>query len=123
MTSHNRADRISNILLTELGSLMARTVRDPRIRHISLTKVKMPKDLSHATIFYGLMPHADVDKRDISKALYRARPFLRRHLARLDLRQVPEIKFLFDDAAEKQDRVAHLLDKIAVELSQNDKNS
>ena len=121
MPSHNRADRISNILLTELSSLMARTVRDPRIRRISLTKVRMTKDLSQATVFYILMPHADVDKREISKALSRARPFLRRHLARLDLRQVPELKFLFDDASEKQDRVAHLLDKIAVELSQNDK--
>lgn len=117
MPNHNRADRISRLLLTELSSLLIRTVRDPRLRHISLTKVRMTKDLSQATVFYVVMPNADVDKRELSKALRRVRPFLKRHLARLDLRQVPEIKFIFDDATEKQDRVAHLLDKIRVELS------
>ena len=59
----------------------------------------------------------DADARgqlEADRALRRARPFLRRHLARrLRLRHVPELTFFHDDAVEQEDRVARLLDEIA----------
>ena len=55
-------------------------------------------------------------RKQTTKALTRALPFLRRQLAgRLRLRRVPELDFRFDRSIEHQDRVERLIHEIQTE--------
>lgn len=114
MADHNRPARVGDMLRAELGTLLTREVRDPGVRHVTVTHVEMTKDLQHARVYYTGPTDAG-DQRDAARALRRARPFLKRQLGRIGLRHVPELAFVYDDSVERQDRVARLLDEIRAE--------
>ena len=93
--------------------MITRDVRDTGVRHVTVTRVSMTKDLQQARVYYTA-PGEDSGPRQAGRALRRARPFLKRQLGqRLRLRHVPELTFLHDDSVEQQNRIAHLFDQIA----------
>ena len=96
--------------------MIRRDVRDSSARQITVTRVRMTKDLQQARVYFTT--HADAaGPQQASFALRRARSFLKRQLGqRLRLRHVPELTFLHDNSVERQDRVAQLLDQFADEL-------
>ena len=112
-----RTDRVGDLIRMELSTMLARDVRDPGVRRVTVTRVKMTKDLQRARVYY--MAPADASSaKDADQALRRARSFLKRQLGqRLRLRHVPELIFLYDDSVEQQDNVARLLDQVADERS------
>lgn len=111
MAHGTRTRRVAERLRTELSTLLARTVRDPGLLGVTITAVTMTGDLQLARVRYTLP--AGGDRRGAARGLRRAQPYLRREIGqRLQLRQVPEIRFLYDDSAEKQDRIARLFDEI-----------
>ena len=110
MSIHNRPQRVGDAIRAELGALLLREVRDPGARNITVTRVQMTQDLQQARVYYT-DPAGD-SAPAARRALRRARPFLKRRLGRLGLRHVPDLTFLYDDAVERQDRVARLLDEV-----------
>ena len=75
----------------------------------------MSKDLQQARVFYTLSGD-EQGRRETSRALRRARPFLRSQLGRrLELRHVPELTFEYDDSIERTDRLAVLFKQIESE--------
>lgn len=113
MPHGSRSERVGDLIREELSSLLLRQVRDPGVRSVTVTRVQMTRDLQLARVYYTV--HADArDKQDAERALRRAKPFLRRQLAgRLRLRHVPELTFFHDEALEREDRVARLLEEIS----------
>src|SRR6185503_15245331 len=109
MGQGSRPDRVGEEIRQEISSLLAREVHDPGIGFVTVTRVKVSPDLQQARIYYTIIGD-DRAKRDTERALERAKPFLRRHLAsRVRLRRVPELAFEFDRSVEHQDRVEQLL--------------
>lgn len=109
-----RPQRVGDAIRAELAALLQRQVRDPAVRQVAVTRVRMTRDLELAQVYYNLLPGAG-DLRGAARGLRRAQPFLRRQLGKIGLRRVPELRFLHDEAVEEQDRVARLLDEIAAE--------
>ena len=107
-----RLQRVGDVIRAELAELLRRQVRDPVVRQVVVTRVRMTRDLELARVYYTLLPGTG-DLRGAARGLRRARPFLKRQLGGLGLRRVPELAFLHDEAVEEQDRVARLLDEIA----------
>ena len=92
--------------------MLARDVHDPGIGFVTVTRVQLTPDLQHARVLYTVL--GDEKTRIKSgQALQRATPFLRRQIgARLRLRRVPELRFVYDDSVAGQDRIEQLLDEI-----------
>jgi ribosome-binding factor A len=66
-------------------------------------------DLQQARVYYTALGDEKA-RRDSARALGRAAPFLRRQIgARLRLRRVPELAFLYDESIAGQDRIEQLL--------------
>jgi len=103
-----RADRVADQIRGCLANSVLQELRDPRLGFVTITQVKLSRDLRHAMIFVTVMPE---EQREGSlDALNRARPFLRHALAReLALRHVPELKFLYDDVFEGGQRLEQIL--------------
>jgi len=67
--------------------------------------------LQLARIYYTVLDGSD--RRDTARGLRRAKSYLRRLIGqRLQLRQVPELRFMFDETLDQQDRLAKIFTKI-----------
>src|SRR5262245_61436637 len=99
--SSNRPTRVGEQIRAELTELIAREVHDPGIGFLTLTRVEVTSDLQLARVYYTTMGD-DKARRESSRALERARPFLRRQIGRrIRLRHVPDLQFHFDDSIER----------------------
>lgn len=110
--SFKRADKVADLIKTELSDILLRQINDPQVRGITVTGVKVTDDLRQARIFFVRMGENTCSEETI-KGLGRAAGFLRRELGkRLQLRYVPEITFIFDESFEYGDRIDRLLAEI-----------
>ena len=104
-------ERVAERVRVELSTLLTRTVRDPAVSAVTLTHVSMTADLQLARIYYTVLDGGN--RRDTARGLRRAKTYLRRLIGqRLQLRQVPELRFMFDENLERQDRLAKLFTDI-----------
>ena len=111
----SRPARVGDQIREELSELLTREVKDPGIGLITITHVKVSADLQVARAYWTIMGDAK-SRKETSKALERATPFLRRQIAgRLRLKRVPELAFQYDESIERQERIEALLQQIHAE--------
>src|SRR6202158_3994963 len=87
------------------GELRAPARRDA---NITVTEVRVSPDLRNATAF--VMPLAGSNAEEVMAGLKRSAVFLKGRVARtIELRQVPNIAFAYDDAFDAAAHIAALL--------------
>ena len=95
-----RTEKIASQLMGEVARILREEVTDPRIRLVTITRVDVAPDLSHAVFFYSVIDADPEDTEAIEKVddgLYSAASFLRRRAARaLPLRRMPALRFRYD---------------------------
>jgi ribosome-binding factor A len=112
MSQGSRPDRVADQIRHELATMLARDVHDPGIGFVTITRVQVTPDLQHARVFYTALGDERA-RRESDRALHRAIPFLRRQIgARLRLKRVAELEFLYDQSIAGQDRIEQLLNEI-----------
>ena len=113
--SSQRPSRVGEQIREDLTELLARQVHDPGIGFLTITRVQVTPDLQSARVYYTTLGDAQARKQT-SRALGRATPFLRRHLgSRLRLRRIPELQFFYDENIERLDRVERILHELETE--------
>jgi ribosome-binding factor A len=124
MAQGSRPDRVADQIRGELAQLLARDVHDPGIGFVTITRVRVTPDLQQARVYYTALGTAEDEARtrlNSARALARATPFLRRQIgARLRLKRVPELTFVFDESIAGQDRIEQLLNEIHASASNDD---
>ena len=110
MAQGHRPDRVGEQIREELSALLSRgAVHDPGIGFITLTRVVVSPDLQQARVFYTTLGDEKA-RGETARALERATPFFRRHVASaIRLRRVPELEFRFDQSIANQDRIEQIL--------------
>ena len=107
-----RPERVAELLHRELSLLLSRELADPRLQGITVTDCEISRDLKHAKVFVSTL-EGGAARESALGALRRAVGTLRRRLApRLGLREVPSLRFQFDDSLERGARVDELLRKV-----------
>ena len=108
-----RPERVGQLLRRELTDILEHRMRDPRLgRWVSITDVEVTRDLSVARIFVSVLSEP-AEREETIKLLNKAAPYIRRQLApRLDLREVPEVRFKLDVSLDHGARVNDLLHRI-----------
>lgn len=107
-----RSERVGDLIRRELAEILVRKLRDPRVGFISVTAVEVTGDLSVAKIFLSSLEGQEKRTATLD-AVRHAAPFLRRELApRLGLREVPELRFAYDNSIEQGARIEELLRQI-----------
>lgn len=113
--SGSRPARIAEQIRDEVSSALLREVKDPGVGFVTITGVRVTPDLQIARVYYTALGDA-ATRRSTDRALRRATPFLRRHVAaRLALRRAPELVFHYDDSVERTERIEQLLDEVRSE--------
>lgn len=101
MADSVRVQRVAEQIRAELSQILRDEVRDPRIRLMTVTRVKLAVDLGAATVFYSpLGEDPDAARRaELAAAMKSVTGFLRRQLScRLELRRTPELRFVLDES-------------------------
>jgi ribosome-binding factor A len=95
----------------EVARVLRDESADPRIGMLSITRVKLSKDLSHAIVFWSPLVAADSDAvLEIGEGLDSASGFVRRQLAaNLNLRRTPALQFKHDHSIAEGSRTLSLL--------------
>lgn len=110
-----RTGRINDELTRALSEIM-REVKDYRITNclLSVTGVDCTPDLKYAKVFYSAVGG---DEKSIADGLKAASGFIRGQLAqRLNLRNTPELKFVFDDSLKHGAHISELLRSVEEDL-------
>lgn len=104
-----RSRRVSEQIHRVLSELIRTEIKDPRLRTVSLTEVKVSKDLGHAWVYFTLLDPGE-DAAPAVPALQGAAGFLRGQLGRiLNIRHTPELHFIRDDTGERGARMDALI--------------
>jgi ribosome-binding factor A len=112
VSTHNRPERVAQMVQELLGELFARGMRDPRIGLVTITGVKMSPDLREARVYWTV--HGDPEQRKhTAKGLEKARGFLRREIGtQLKLRMTPDLHFTYDEAIDRGERIEQLIRQV-----------
>ena len=96
-------------IMRELCAII-RTVKDPRVSDlISIVRVEVTNDLSYATCYVSAFEGHEKSVESV-KGLKSAAGYMRRELGKaLDLRHVPELRFVADDSIEHSAHINRLL--------------
>jgi ribosome-binding factor A len=104
-----RPGRVAEMVLRELSVMLLRDLKDPRLRGVTLTHVRMADDLRHGRVFFSHL-EGGAHAAEAIKGFRSAGGFIRRQIGRtLQLRHAPELDFAYDPGLESAARVDALL--------------
>lgn len=109
MTLFSRADRVAGQMQKILSEILLKDIKDPRLDMVTITGVKMSKDLKLARIYFTISGSGK-SPEDALKGFKSAAGFLKRSLAgQLGLRYMPDISFFYDESFDYGARIESLL--------------
>jgi len=107
-----RLKRLAKQALHTASQIVLFELADPRLEMVTLTRVKLSSDLSHATVFWSTLGD-DARRSKVAHALEDAIPVVQSAIARnFRTRRTPRIQFRFDESIEGAIRVGNILDEL-----------
>lgn len=108
---YNRTDRIADQIQRDLAVLLQREIKDPRVGMVTVSGVKVAKDLSFADVYVTFMTlEKDDEVKEALAVLEHASGFLRSMLAKsIKLRVMPRLRFHFDQVIVSAPRISNLI--------------
>jgi len=107
-----RTDRVGDMLRREISAILSREVKEPLAQFVTITSVRMSKDLKHAKVYYTALQD-DAGLKDVAAALKRSAGFIQRIIgSRMQLRSVPHLRFEYDTSLRDAARMEELLRRI-----------
>ena len=123
MIPYSRADRVSGLIQEVLSNLLKKDIHDPRLKMVTITNVKMSRDLKLARIYFSI--YGDSSKVEAAaKGFESARGFIKLSLARrLGLRYMPDLKFFYDESFEYGTHIDELLKRLTTENGKDNQSN
>ena len=110
MPSH-KTERIASDILKYMSNILLTETNDELMKSITLTDVRVSKDLSYAKIFFTSI--SDLSHKEIEREMKEAAPFLRGKLAKvLEVRNIPELNFEYDETIEYAKKIERIINNI-----------
>jgi len=105
--------RINDEITRVTADIIRFEMSDPRIGEVvSVIRAETTTDLKHCKIYISVLGEEEKRKESMT-ALGRASGFIRKRLAEtINLRNTPELIFVFDDSIEYGMKMARLIDEV-----------
>jgi ribosome-binding factor A len=109
MLAGKRATRVGEKIQKEIALILLEKVKDPRVRNVTITGVRLSDDLKLAKIYFSIF-REDINLEDTVKGLDSAKGYIKREIGmRLALKYVPDIIFKHDLSLESGNRMEKIL--------------
>ena len=120
MPSKLRLQRISGRIHEELSEMLLFEIHDPRLDEITVTDVKVDRELAYANIYVSAIEGIE-RSQEIIRGLNHAKGFIRSTLSRrIHLRSFPNLRFHWDPTPEQANHIENLLNSIKTDESVNE---
>jgi len=137
MADTQRVRRVGEMIQREVALLLQREIKDPRVQSVTISAVKVNKDLSVARIYYTMIPQTiqqspeatpnqsihTYSKKEVQQGLEKASGFIRHLIGKqLALRILPRLDFIFDQSIEHGAYMSNYIDQIVAADKLNSHN-
>jgi len=113
-----RSDRVADSIRKEISEMLVKTIKDPRIGFITITRVTVSEDCRLAKVYYSVVGTPE-QKRQSMEGLNSARGYIRRELGhRMKLKYTPELVFQFDPSIEYAIHMGELIHHLQEERAE-----
>ncbi len=110
-----RSEKIADLIQKEISHLLVRTLKDPRIGFVTITKVAVSEDCRMAKVYFSVAGPSDERKRS-TDGLNSAKGYVRKELGRrIRLKHIPDITFQFDPSIEYAIHIGEVIEQIKKE--------
>jgi ribosome-binding factor A len=109
VVSKLRVQRIADRIREDLSEILLHEVSDPRLGGVSITDVKVDRDLGYADIYFSAIEGSS-RAAELQAGFEHSQGFLRRSLAqRIELRVFPRLRFHWDPTFERAERIERII--------------
>jgi len=109
--ANHKVERIASDVIKYLSNILLTETNDDLLKSITLTEVRVSKDLSHAKVYFTSI--LDMEHKQLEKEMKEASPFLRGKLAKvLEVRNIPELQFVYDETIEYATKIERIITNI-----------
>ncbi len=101
MSEGKRSEKVADAIRKEISEMiLMKTIKDPRIGFLTITRVSVSDDCRMARIYFSVMGTPEERDRSI-EGLNSAKGYVRKELGRrMRLRYTPDVVFQFDPSIE-----------------------
>ena len=109
--ANHRVERIASDITKYLSNILMLETNDELFKQITIIDVVVSKDLSFAKVYFTSLSELSHEK--LERELNEAAPFLRGKLAKvLEIRNIPELKFIYDTSIEYAQNIENIIKEI-----------
>ena len=106
-----RMRRVNEAIREVMGDAIATELKDPRIGFVTVTEVDTSPDLRTAKVYVSVLGSEDERERSL-EGLRSSHGVLQGKIAgAMRLKRTPTLTFVYDETAERGDRISRLLDE------------
>ena len=106
-----KSERVADSLMEQISYILENEVKNKDINFVTITDAEVTNDLSYAKIYFTVLDETKI--KETEKALKSASGFIRHELRdRVDIRQIPELKFIYDTSIEYGKRIEEKLKEL-----------
>ncbi len=110
-----RSEKVADLVQKEISGMLLRSIKDPRIGFVTITRVAVTDDCRLAKIYFSIMGALGERERAM-EGLNSAKGYIRRELGRrMKLKYTPEILFQFDPSIEYAIHMEELIHRLQEE--------
>ena len=107
-----RSEKVADLIQKEISQMLVKSIKDPRIGFITITKVTVSEDCRFAKIYFSVAG-TEAERENSMRGLDSAKGYVRKELGRrIRLRYTPEIVFQFDPSIEYAIHMEELIHSI-----------
>ncbi len=118
-----RLQRIADRIREDVSELLLHEIRDPRLRGVYVTDVRIDRELNYADIYVSTVDGAQ-RREEVLAGLEASSGFIRHALTQsIHLRTFPRLRFHWDDTLERAEHIETLLRQIREKSQRDDSGS
>lgn len=107
-----RSEKVADMIQREISQMLLRTLKDPRIGFVTITRVAVSEDCRLAKIYFSVTG-SPVERERSTEGLNSAKGYVRRELGRrMKLKYTPEITFQFDPSIEYAVHIGEIMERL-----------
>lgn len=116
-----RQDILNQEIKNQIANIIQYKMKDPTLGFITVTRVEITADYSHAKVYLSILVEEEEDKKRQLQTVRNAAGFVKRELGKaVRMRVVPNLKFVLDRGLEHQHKIDKIIEKIKEEGKNND---
>ncbi len=118
-----RSEKVADLIQKEISEMLLKTLKDPRIGFVTITRVAVSEDCRLAKIYFSVTGTLTERKRS-TEGLNSAKGYVRRELGRrMRLKYTPEIMFQFDPSIEYAIHIGEVIHQLKQEREKDEDES